>query len=74
MKGVLEKTNRGWTVKTVLAEGEDVHMIRVYPLIKFDVDSLEPATDWYLGKTLEDSLSFPLPSNLGVLLYRCVYR
>ncbi len=34
-----------------------------------DVDSLELATHWYLGEALEDSLSLPLPSNFGVLLY-----
>ena len=42
MKGILEKTSRGWIVKTILAKGQEAHMVRVYPLVKVNVDALEP--------------------------------
>ena len=33
MKGILNKTNRGWVVKQVIKEGPDAKLINQYPLI-----------------------------------------
>ena len=42
MKGILNKTNRGWVVKQVIKEGTQARLINMYPLIdNGNIDSLK---------------------------------
>jgi hypothetical protein len=41
MKGILEKTRRGWVVKQIISEGFEARLIKTFPLYKSDADQLE---------------------------------
>lgn len=43
MKGLLEKTTRGWVVKVLAAEGPDARFVRTYPLHETDASHFDEA-------------------------------
>lgn len=50
MKGIIEKTARGWIVKEIIGEGPEAKLIKTYPLHPSNVDNLEPCVLGEYGK------------------------
>lgn len=66
MKGILEKTTRGWVVNAWEGEGEEVSFIKCYPLHPSDVGKLEPSVlgsygevEFEIIRGFDDLFDFP---------------
>ena len=54
MKGIIEKTTRGWIVKEIVGEGPEARLIKTYPLNQYNVEYLEPCVLGEYGEVVFD--------------------
>lgn len=63
MKGIIEKTIRGWVVKEIIGEGPETRLIQTYPLHPFNVENLEPCVLGEYGEVVFDVVKDYTDSN-----------